>query len=73
MRAMQVTELGQPLRMQELPKPTAAEGEVIVKVHTCGLNFGDLLAIKGTSGATGIALHAGHGIVRHRDRRRPGR
>lgn len=48
MRAMQVTELGQPLSIQELPKPTAAEGEVVVKVHTCGLNFGDLLAIKGT-------------------------
>lgn len=48
MRAMQVTELGQPLSLQELPQPTAAAGEVVVKVHTCGLNFGDTLAIKGT-------------------------
>lgn len=48
MRAMQVTELGQPLSLQDLPQPTAAQGEVVVKVHTCGLNFGDTLAIKGT-------------------------
>ena len=48
MRAMQVTELGQPLALRDLPMPTAAAGEVVVKVHTCGLNFGDTLAIKGT-------------------------
>ncbi|WP_299499943.1 NADPH:quinone oxidoreductase family protein [uncultured Roseobacter sp.] len=48
MRAMQVTELGQPLSLQDIPKPTPAAGQVQVKVHTCGLNFGDLLIIKGT-------------------------
>ena len=48
MRAMQVTDLGQPLTMQEVPVPTAKAGELVVKVHTCGLNFGDLLIIKGT-------------------------
>ena len=48
MRAMQVTELGQPLSLQDIPQPTAAPGQVVVKVHTCGLNFGDLLIIKGT-------------------------
>ena len=48
MRAMQVTELGKPLSLQDIPRPTAGAGQVVVKVHTCGLNFGDLLAIKGT-------------------------
>ncbi|MEM9577504.1 MAG: NADPH:quinone oxidoreductase family protein [Pseudomonadota bacterium] len=48
MRAMQVTELGQPLQMQDIPRPKAATGQVVVKVHTCGMNFGDTLAIKGT-------------------------
>lgn len=48
MRAMQVTELGQPLSLQDIPKPDAAPGQVVVKVHTCGLNFGDLLIIKGS-------------------------
>jgi NADPH2:quinone reductase len=48
MRAMQVTELGKPLSLREIPQPQAGEGEVVVRVHTCGLNFGDLLIIKGT-------------------------
>lgn len=48
MRAMQVTELGKPLALREIPHPQAGDGEVVVKVHTCGLNFGDLLIIKGT-------------------------
>jgi NADPH2:quinone reductase len=48
MRAMQVTALGQPLVLQDIPQPKPAPGEVVVKVHTCGLNFGDLLIIKGT-------------------------
>ncbi|MDW3222841.1 MAG: NADPH:quinone oxidoreductase family protein [Paracoccaceae bacterium] len=48
MRAMQVTELGQPLSLRDIPTPTAGTGQVVVKVHTCGLNFGDLLIIKGT-------------------------
>ncbi|WP_299828482.1 NADPH:quinone oxidoreductase family protein [uncultured Roseobacter sp.] len=48
MRAMQITELGQPLSLQDIPTPAAGPGQVQVKVHTCGLNFGDLLIIKGT-------------------------
>ncbi|WP_299407574.1 NADPH:quinone oxidoreductase family protein [uncultured Roseobacter sp.] len=48
MRAMQVTELGQLLSLQDIPKPAPAAEQVQVKVHTCGLNFGDLLIIKGT-------------------------
>ena len=48
MRAMQIVELGMPLQMNEVETPTPAVGEVLVRVHTCGLNFGDLLIIKGT-------------------------
>lgn len=48
MRAMQVVELGQPLQMNEVETPSAGAGEVLVQVHTCGLNFGDLLIMKGT-------------------------
>ena len=48
MRAMQVTELGKPLALVDLPQPTAGRGQVVVKVHTCGLNFGDLLIVKGS-------------------------
>lgn len=48
MRAMQVTALNQPLSLQEVEVPTPGPGEVLVKIDTCGLNFGDLLIIKGT-------------------------
>jgi NADPH2:quinone reductase len=48
MKAMQLTTLGQPLTPEDVPVPTPAAGEVQVRISTCGLNFGDLLIIKGT-------------------------
>ena len=48
MRAMRVTGYGEPLAMQNLELPVPEAGEVLVQVETCGLNFGDLLLIKGT-------------------------
>ena len=48
MRAMQVTAYDQPLSMQELQMPVPEKGQVLVQIDTCGLNFGDLLIIKGT-------------------------
>jgi NADPH2:quinone reductase len=48
MRAMQVTAYDQPLQLKEVERPVAGPGEVLVKVETCGLNFGDTLLIKGT-------------------------
>ncbi|MEM6941852.1 MAG: NADPH:quinone oxidoreductase family protein [Pseudomonadota bacterium] len=48
MRAMQVTEYDTPLEMREVETLTPGPGEVLIKVETCGLNFGDTLLIKGT-------------------------
>ena len=48
MRAMQVVELGEPLALNNIPKPEPAPGEVLVRIHACGLNFGDTLIIKGS-------------------------
>jgi NADPH2:quinone reductase len=48
MRAMQLLELGQPLSLREVAKPAPNAGDVLVKIHTCGLNFADTLVIKGT-------------------------
>lgn len=48
MRAMQITEYNTRLAMTELAMPSPASGEVVVKVATCGLNFGDTLLIKGS-------------------------
>jgi NADPH2:quinone reductase len=48
MRAMQLIELGAPLQMREVPRLEPGPGEVLVRVQTCGLNFGDLLIVKGS-------------------------
>lgn len=48
MRAMQITEYHEPLSLQEVEMPVVQAGQVLVKVQTCGLNFADLLSIKGT-------------------------
>lgn len=48
MRAMQLIAYDAPLEMREVETPTPAPGEVLVRVETCGLNFGDTLIIKGT-------------------------
>lgn len=48
MRAMMVTQLGQPLEMMDLPSPTPKPGEVCVRVAACSINFGDTLMQTGT-------------------------
>ncbi|MEM8658456.1 MAG: alcohol dehydrogenase catalytic domain-containing protein, partial [Pseudomonadota bacterium] len=47
MRAMRVHTLGKPMSLDDVPTPTPAPGEVLVKVHACGVNFGDTLMVKG--------------------------
>ena len=48
MRAMQVTGYGQPLELREVAKPAPGAGEVLLKIHAVGMNFGDTLLIQGT-------------------------
>lgn len=48
MHAMQVTAYDTPLTLQRLDIPKPGDKQVVVRVATCGLNFGDMLAIKGT-------------------------
>lgn len=48
MRAMQVTAYDTPLTLREMEIPQPDSGQVVIRVATCGLNFGDTLAIKGT-------------------------
>jgi NADPH2:quinone reductase len=48
MRAFQVTSYdGSPL-LKDIPVPTPAKGEVLIKITACGLNFADLLMATGT-------------------------
>ena len=48
MRAFQVTGFDQKPTLIDLPIPQPAEGEVLVRIEACGLNFADLLMAKGT-------------------------
>ena len=47
MRAMQVVELGRPLELAEVAVPEPGPGEVLLRVHACGLNFADTLIAAG--------------------------
>lgn len=48
MRALQVERIGSEPLMVEVARPEPAENEVLVQVSACGLNFADLLMIKGS-------------------------
>ena len=48
MRAFQVTGFDTPPGFADLPKPSPASGQVLIRVAACGLNFADLLMAKGT-------------------------
>jgi NADPH:quinone reductase len=49
MRAIRFHELGGPevLRYEEVERPQAGPGEVLVRVHACGINFADTLLKRG--------------------------
>ncbi len=47
MRAMQVTGLGEPLRLADVPVPEPGPGEVLLRVAACGINFADTLMVAG--------------------------
>ena len=45
---MQVTSYNQPIKLKNVEQPKIASDQVLVRVAACGLNFGDLLMIKGS-------------------------
>ena len=47
MKAMQIHTLGEPMELVEASRPTPGKGEVLVRVHACGINFGDTLIVEG--------------------------
>ncbi|MEM1237113.1 MAG: NADPH:quinone oxidoreductase family protein [Pseudomonadota bacterium] len=47
MKALQVVAFKNPPKLRELPTPEPANGELRIAVEACGLNFADLLMIKG--------------------------
>ncbi|GGH48784.1 zinc-binding dehydrogenase [Frigidibacter albus] len=47
MRAYRLEAIGTPPRLMQIEAPYPAEGEVLVRIAACGLNFADTLMIKG--------------------------
>ena len=48
MRAFVVSDHGVAPQVEDVAEPSPGPGQVLVRIHACGLNFGDLLIIKGT-------------------------
>ena len=53
----------QPLRLAELPEPTAAAGQVLLDVHACGVCRTDLHILDGDLAEPKLPLVPGHQIV----------
>lgn len=52
-----------PLQMEELPVPEAGEGEVLIKINTCGVCHTDLHTVEGELDLPVLPLIPGHQIV----------
>jgi len=63
MRAMALQEARQPLRLMELPTPTAGAGQVLVKVSACAVCRTDLHVVDGELPRPKLPLVPGHEIV----------
>ncbi len=63
MRAMVLTRAGEPLRPTELPDPVPGPGQVLLRVHACGVCRTDLHILDGELSAPKLPLVPGHQIV----------
>ncbi len=63
MRAMLFEAPGQPLKLAELPIPQPEPGQVLLKVHACGVCHTDLHIVDGELGEPKFPVVLGHQIV----------
>jgi len=63
MRAMVLDEPGAPLRAADLPDPEPGPGELLLRVHACGVCRTDLHVVDGELATTRRPLVPGHQIV----------
>jgi propanol-preferring alcohol dehydrogenase len=63
MRAMLLEAQRQPLKLADVPVPEAGEGQVLIKVHTCGVCRTDLHVLDGDLRQPKLPLILGHQIV----------
>jgi len=65
MRAMVLSQPGQPLELREVPRPARGEGEVLVQIEACGVCRTDLHVLDGELPDPKLPLVLGHQIVGH--------
>jgi len=58
-----MTENDTPLTLQEMPDPTSASNEIIIKVHTCGVCHTELDEIEGRTPPSSYPRILGHQVV----------
>jgi alcohol dehydrogenase, propanol-preferring len=63
MRAMVLEGAGEPLRLVELPDPVPGAGQVLIRVHACGVCRTDLHIVDGELSEPKLPLVPGHQIV----------
>jgi propanol-preferring alcohol dehydrogenase len=63
MRAMVLERQGEPLRLAELPEPSAGPGQVLLDVRACGVCRTDLHILDGELSGPKLPLVPGHQIV----------
>ncbi len=63
MRAMVLTKVGSPLQLVDMPVPTPAPGQVLVRVLACGICRTDLHVVDGDIARPKLPLVPGHEIV----------
>jgi propanol-preferring alcohol dehydrogenase len=63
MRAMILDRAGEPLRLTELPDPVPGPGQVLIRVHACGVCRTDLHILDGELAEPKLPLVPGHQIV----------
>jgi alcohol dehydrogenase, propanol-preferring len=68
MRAMVLDKPKQPLQLRDVPKPTPAVGQVLVRVATCAVCRTDLHVVDGELPDPKLPLIPGHQIVGHVER-----
>lgn len=63
MRAMVLGRAGEPLQLRELPDPMPGPGQVLIRVHACGVCRTDLHILDGELSEPKLPLVPGHQIV----------
>jgi propanol-preferring alcohol dehydrogenase len=63
MRAMVLERAGEPLRLTQLPDPVPGPGQVLLRVHACGVCRTDLHILDGELSEPKLPLVPGHQIV----------